>query len=196
MAHQSTPPLLRTPHPSHPLLWPIRAISLLLLSQAAVVTGIVWYHFSLVDWGQIDKVNVNEVTRLGSFVLRPLTEAILLASAFIPFALMLLMSAIGFALLRRAAWLLATICQGGILLACLLIYFDSTLRLRESNWFYLLMLLGIILSLYLNSTDVRIAFDNRRQQSPEEWLDRLQFERSEEINYLPLLSDHENRQLD
>ena len=34
MAHKSTPPLLTTPHPSHPLLWPTRAISLLLLLQA------------------------------------------------------------------------------------------------------------------------------------------------------------------
>lgn len=196
MAHQSTPPLLKTPRPSHPLLWPIRAISLLLVLQAALVIGIVWYYFSRVDWGQLDNVNVIEVGMLGSFVLRPLSEALVLGIAFLPFALVLLLSTIGFALLRRAAWLLATICQGGILLVCLLIYFDSSLRLRQSNWFYLLMLLGITLALYLNSTDVRVAFDNRRQQSPEEWLDRLEFEESEEINYLPLLSDSELPPLD
>lgn len=189
MAHKSTPPLLSTPHPRHPLLWPTRAISLLVLTQALLIIGMAWYYFSRVDWEKIDLGMLAGNGSLSSLILRPLTEAFIYGGIFLPFAFLLLLSAIGFALLRRAAWLLAMISQCGILLACLLIYFDKDLRLNQSSLFYLLMLLCVLLVLYLNSTDVRVAFDRPHQHSPEEWLERLEFEASDEINYLPLLKD-------
>ena len=188
MAHKSTPPLLTTPHPSHPLLWPTRAISLLLLLQAMLIFTIIWYYFSRVDWEQIDIASIAGQMTISSFVLRPLTEAMIYGGVFLPFAILLLMSMAGFIRLRRAAWLLAMVCQCGILLSSLLIYFDSNLRLSQSNMLYLLMLLSILLVLYLNSSDVRVAFDTRRQQAPEEWLERLELEKSDEITYLPLMT--------
>ena len=190
MAHKSTPPLISTPHPSHPLLWPTRAIALLLLLQSVVVIAVTWYYFSRVNWTQIDASALAGESRLSSLVLRPLTEAFMVGGVFLPFAILLMFSAVGFLMLRRAAWLLAMICQSGILLACLLIYFGSDLRLGRSNMLYVMLLLCIMLVLYLNSTDVRLAFDSRRQQAPEEWLERLEFEDSG-INYLPLLTDNE-----
>lgn len=195
MAHKSTPSLLSTPHPSHPLLWPTRAIALLLLLQAGVIVTITWYYFSQVDWEQIDMAALAGEVTMSSLVLRPLTESFIYGGVFLPFAFLLLLSTIGFLLLRRAAWLLAMICQGGLLLACLLIYFDSDLRLASSNMLYLLLLLCVVLVLYLNSTDVRVAFDRRRQQSPEEWLERLEFEESG-IHYLPMLTDAERKLVD
>ena len=153
-----------------------------------LIFTIIWYYFSRVDWEQIDIASIAGQMTISSFVLRPLTEAMIYGGVFLPFAILLLMSMAGFIRLRRAAWLLAMVCQCGILLSCLLIYFDSDLRLSQSNLLYLLMLLGILLVLYLNSSDVRVAFDTRRQQAPEEWLERLELEKSDEITYLPLMT--------
>jgi hypothetical protein len=76
--------------------------------------------------------------------------------------LLLVVTAAAFLLYRRFAWLLAMTLQGLILLRCLILYFATSSHLRSSSWIHLIMLYSIILVLYLNTTDIRLAFTTER----------------------------------
>ena len=83
---------------------------------------------------------------------------------FVPPAVMTLISALSFLLLRRKGWLLAAISQGLSLGVCLWLYSQT------QPWYvYPLMAYCILMILYLNSQDVRVVFHVRRttrQQEP------------------------------
>jgi len=89
-------------------------------------------------------------------------EALTLA-LFAPSAIMTLMSALGFLLLRRRGWLLAAISQGLSLGVCLWLYSQT------QPWYaYPIMAYCILMILYLNSHDVRVVFHPRRASTQRE----------------------------
>jgi hypothetical protein len=85
-----------------------------------------------------------------------------------PVMLLLLVSSLAILLYRRFAWLLAMTLQGVILLRCLILYFGSNSILRTSPWVHLIMLYAVVLVLYLNTTDIRLAFTAERDDESEQ----------------------------
>ncbi len=87
---------------------------------------------------------------------QPLLE-VLAFVLFVPPAVMTLISALSFLLLRRKGWILAAIGQGLSLAICLWLY--SQLQ----PWYvYPIMAYCTLMILYLNSHDVRTLFHPRR----------------------------------
>jgi hypothetical protein len=90
-------------------------------------------------------------------LLKPLEQAILYVIYFLPPAILLLLAGLGFVLLRRRGWMLASVAQALIMLACLFFYGDSR------PWFaYPLIAYSILMILLLNSRSVRAAVHRRR----------------------------------
>ena len=138
--------------------WPVRANALLLVLQAAGLGGIGAYTVYQIDWQQVQQ----QVESDGS--LSPeLTEAVEHAAITVltlgPPAVLALLAALGFLFLFRVGWLMAMMVQAITLLACLLIYSDWE---PVYGWLpifiYPVMLYCIVMSLYLNSSEVRAAF--------------------------------------
>ena len=76
---------------------------------------------------------------------------------FVPSAVMTLISALSFLLLRRKGWILAAIGQGLSLAVCLWLYSQF------QPWYvYPIMAYCTLMILYLNSQDVRTLFHPRR----------------------------------
>ncbi len=130
-------------------LWPIRAISLLLLIQATGLLSISIYLFSRIGWER----EFNDVALSVDAL-----ETTSFIGFFVPVASMMLFAAIGFFFLWRIAWLIAMITQGSSLFGALSIYFTFTSVLSSANFIYLIMLYSIVLVLYHNTNDVRITF--------------------------------------
>ena len=132
---------------------PVRAIGLLLAFQVVCLVGLGAHEFLQVDWRQIGAEEPSQ----------QVIEALTL-TLFVPPAVMTLMSAFSFLLLRRKGWLLAAISQGLSLGVCLWLYSQT------QPWYvYPLMAYCILMILYLNSQDVRVVFHLRRttrQQEP------------------------------
>lgn len=133
-------------------LWPIRAISLLLIIQAIGLLGISLYLFSSVDWeSEFNDVALSvNALETASFI-----------GFFVPVAAFMIFAAIGFFFLWRIAWLIAMITQGSSLFGALSIYFTFTSALSQARFIYLIMLYSIVLVLYLNTNDVRITFQSK-----------------------------------
>jgi hypothetical protein len=157
--------------------WSVRVISLLLVVQALsfVMISIAW--LSEVDWTQ----EPIDLAQYGS-ILEKLAVAILL----LPVVVILLLTAIGFLFQRRAAWLLAMLTQGFVLFTCLSSYFGEQLTVRSSNWFYGIMLYSIVLVLYLNTNDIRVAFTARPHTPDSPPLTAAEFERIETHSFTPI----------
>jgi hypothetical protein len=126
---------------------PVRAIGLLLAFQVLCLAGLGAHEFLQVAWRQIDWLRA--VPEAAS---RQVIEAVALV-LFVPPAVMTLMSALSFLLLRRKGWLLAAISQGLSLGICLWLYSQI------QPWYvYPIMAYCILMILYLNSQDVRVVF--------------------------------------
>ena len=123
---------------------PIRAIGLLLILEAAGLVGLGLYEFSRIRWRQL--LAAREWP--GPEVIEAAAVAL-----FAPPAVLTLVSALGFLLLRRRGWLLAAISQGLTLAACLFLYSEL-----QPTYVYPVMAYAILLVLYLNSHDVRVVF--------------------------------------
>src|SRR5918997_2845939 len=126
---------------------PIRVIGLLLVLQLAGLAGLGAYEFVQVDWRgfRLDATPPQQVIEVLAFAL------------FVPSAVMTLLSALSFLLLRRKGWLLAAIGQGLGLAVCLWLYSQF------QPWYvYPIMAYCTIMILYLNSQDVRTMFHLRR----------------------------------
>ena len=120
--------------------WPLRAISLLLFLQMLWLCGITAYFAQQIDWEQ------------------ELADPMAVVA---PLAVLLLVTAVGFFFRRRFAWHFAMTAQGIMLLGSLTIYFFTVSHLRDSHLLYLSMLYCILMVLYLNTSDVRMAFHVR-----------------------------------
>jgi hypothetical protein len=125
---------------------PVRAIGLLLAFQVVCLVTLGAYEFLQVDWQ-----GVSTETAPSQQAIEALTLIL-----FVPPAVMTLMSALSFLLLRRRGWLLAAISQGLSLGVCLWLYSQT------QPWYvYPIMAYCILMILYLNSRDVRVVFHPR-----------------------------------
>jgi hypothetical protein len=125
---------------------PIRLIGLLLVLQVIGLAGLGAYEFAQVDWQRIrPEAPPPQALEVLAFVL------------FVPSAVLTLVSALSFLLLRRKGWLLAAIGQGLSVAVCLWLYSEL------QPWYvYPIMAYCILIILYLNSHDVRMMFHPRR----------------------------------
>ena len=123
-------------------------IGLLLIVQVIGLLGLGAYEFVQVSWQeiQLDATPPPQAIEVLAFVL------------FAPSAVLTLLSALSFLLLRRKGWILAALGQGLSLAVCLWLY--SQLQ----PWYvYPIMAYCALLILYLNSHDVRTMFHPRRE---------------------------------
>ena len=127
---------------------PIRVIGLLLILEVVGLIALGTYEFVRVDWQRIelDATPPPQAIEVLTFVL------------FAPSAVLTLLSALSFLLLRRRGWILAALGQGLCLAVCLWFYS------RLQPWYvYPLMAYSTLMILYLNSHDVRTRFYPRRE---------------------------------
>ena len=139
----------------------VRVLGVLLLLQVVAMVGIGVWLFSRIDWDRV-KVLANEpgqirVQTIDGALLKQLEQAIQYFIYFLPPAILLLLAGLGFVLLRRRGWMLASVAQALIMLACLFFYGDSR------PWFvYPLIAYSILMILLLNSRSVRAAVHRKR----------------------------------
>jgi hypothetical protein len=138
--------------------WPVRANALLLVLQAAGLGGISAYSVWQVDWQQVQQQIETEAS-LSSELVEAVEQAVVLVLILGPLAVLAVLAALGFVFLFRVGWLLAMIVQALTLLACLLLYTEwESMLPGEPVFIYPVMLYCIVMALYLNSSDVRAAF--------------------------------------
>jgi len=132
---------------------PIRAIGLLLILEVVGLVALGVYEFARVDWQSVSREDPPSqgVIEVAAFAL------------FVPPAVLMLLSGLGFLLLRRRGWLLAAIAQGLGLAVCLWLY-----TLFQPGYVYPIMAYCILMILYLNSHDVRVVFRPGRQAAGRE----------------------------
>ncbi len=139
--------------------WSLRVIVLLLIVQAI--------GFVSISLSKSTQINWQYVLRSDSLPAQAL-DAVVISGMFIPLAILALLAAFGVLWVFRIGWLLAMIVQAVILLVCLTLYFQ-----QKPSFVYPIMLSCIILVLYLNSLDVRLAFQVRPPSRPSEAEDEL-----------------------
>jgi hypothetical protein len=117
--------------------------------------------FSRVDWARAldvsrkqGKINAQAVE--GPW-LEPLVQAILFGIYFLAPVILLLLAALGFLLLRRRGWMLASVGQALTMLACLFFYGAS-----RPSFVYPIIAYCILMILLLNSRSVRTAVHSNR----------------------------------
>ena len=131
-----------------------RLLGVLLILQFVAMVGIGVWLFSRFDWDRALKITsgsgkINVQTVEGPW-LEPLVRALLFAVYFLGPGVLLLLAGLGFVLLRRRGWMLASVAQALIMLSCLFFYGDSR------PWFaYPLIAYSILMILLLNSRSVR-----------------------------------------
>jgi hypothetical protein len=139
---------------------PVRVVGALLLLQLVGLVSIGVYLFSSIDWDRILALANKQSQTLPGPLAGPLEkqfeQAILYVIFFLPPTVLLLMAGLSFVLLRRRGWLLASVAQGVILLACLLFYPNP-----RPGFAYPIIAYCILMVLYLNSRDVRAVFHSK-----------------------------------
>jgi hypothetical protein len=138
-----------------------RLLGVLLILQFLAMVGLGVWLTTQVHWeravvltsGQ-GQVNVQSVE--GPW-LKALEQSLLFDIYFLAPMILLLLAGLGFLLLRRRGWMLASIAQSLIMLACLFYYGDSR------PWFaYPLIAYCILMILFLNSRSVRAVVNSKR----------------------------------
>jgi MFS family permease len=138
-----------------------RLLGVLLILQFLAMVGIGVWLFSRFDWDRALRITsgsgkINVQTVEGPW-LEPLVQALLFAVYFLGPGILLLLAGLGFVLLRRRGWMLASVAQALIMLSCLFFYGDSR------PWFaYPLIAYSILMILLLNSRSVRAVVQSRR----------------------------------
>ena len=143
-----------------------RVLGVLLLLQVVVIVGIGVWLFASIDWDMVaDVSNKPGQVRLHTSdksVVKELVRAILFTVYFLGPLVLSLLAGLGFVLLRRRGWMLASVAQALIMLACLFYYGASR------PWFaYPIIAYSILMILLLNSRSVR-AVVHRRPLTPAE----------------------------
>ena len=132
--------------------WTMRVIALLLSAQAAILVAIIWVTVSSLNWAlQFRYV----------FLSMTVMDTLLLGGLLLPMAVFNVFTSMGLWLGQRSAWLRAMTAQGILLIFCLSSYVAN----RGERFIYLLMLTCIIMVLYLNTYDVRLAFTSREPKN-------------------------------
>ena len=130
---------------------------MLLILQVLALMGIGIHLFSSIDWDRILALADEQAQTLPRPLAQRLEQAILFVIFFLPPAVLLLLSGLSFVLLRRRGWLLASVGQGVVLLACLFFYPDP-----RPGFAYPIIAYCILMVLYLNSQGVRAVVHSRR----------------------------------
>jgi hypothetical protein len=131
---------------------------LLLILQAIGLAGIGAYDIYEVDWQEIQQQIESQGT-LSPELTEAAEQAIVVTLILGLPAILAVLAGLGFFLLFRMGWLLAMIVQALTLLACLLLYSEwEAILYQEPAFIYPVMLFCILMTLYLNSSDVRAAF--------------------------------------
>ena len=143
-----------------------RLLGVLLLVQVVAMVGFGVWLFASIDWETV----INLSNKPGQVLLdtnnketaKKLVRALLFAVYFLGPVILLFLASLGFVLLRRRGWMLASVAQALIMLACLFFYGASR------PWFaYPLIAYSILMILLLNSRSVR-AVVHRRRLTPTE----------------------------
>ncbi len=134
-----------------------RVLGVLLILQVVALVGIGVYLFSSIDWDRLLALIDDQVQPLPGPLENQLEQAILFVIFFLPPAVLLLLAGLSFVFLRRRGWLLASVAQGVVLLACLFFYPDP-----RPGYTYPIIAYCILMVLYLNSQGVRAVFHSRR----------------------------------
>jgi hypothetical protein len=131
-----------------------------LILQVVGMVGIGIWLFSTIDWDRILTFADGQTHLEGDLpksLERQLEQAVLYAIYFLAPAILLLLAGLGFVLLRRRGWMLASVAQAICLLVCLFSYTDPR------PWFaYPIIAYCILMILYLNSQGVRAVVHSRR----------------------------------
>ncbi len=135
-----------------------RVLGVLLILQVVALVGLGVYLFSRMDWDRLLALSDDQVQTLPGPLENQLEQAILFVVFFLPPAVLLLLAGLSFVFLRRRGWLLASVAQGVVLLACLFFYPDPRPR-----YTYPIIAYCILMVLYLNSQSVRAVFHSRRR---------------------------------
>jgi hypothetical protein len=136
---------------------PVRVVGALLLLQVVGLVSLGVYLFGSIDWDRIQTLSESQAQTLPGPLEKQLEQAILFVISFLPPAVLLLVAGLCFLLLRRRGWLLASIAQSVVLLACLFSYSDP-----RPEFVYPIIAYCILMVLYLNSRDVRTVFHSKR----------------------------------
>ena len=143
-----------------------RLLGVLLLLQVVAMVGIGVWLFASIDWDALvnlsNKPGQIRLQTTDKSVVKDFERAILFTVYFFAPVVLLLLAGLGFVLLRRRGWMLASVAQALIMLSCLFFYGDSR------PWFaYPIIAYCILMILLLNSRSVR-AVVHRRRLTPAE----------------------------
>lgn len=127
--------------------WPVRAIGVLLVAQAASLCVPIFRQASLVVWSNV---------RMRGAVPEGLPEAGYVTVFFGAPAALAVLAALVFFVLYRRGWLLAMMVQSLTLLACLGLYFRD-----DPAYIYPIMVYSVLMVLFLNSSEVRVMLHSR-----------------------------------
>ena len=134
-----------------------RILGVLLILQVVAMVGFGVWLFGTIDWDRILTLANEQAQNLPKPLERQLEQAVLYVIYFLAPAILLLLAGLGFVLLRRRGWMLASVAQAIILLVCLFFYTDPR------PWFvYPIIAYCILMILYLNSQGVRAVVHSRR----------------------------------
>jgi hypothetical protein len=133
-----------------------RLLGVLLILQVVALVGFGVHLFISIDWDRILALANEQAQTLPKPLEQRLEQAILFVIFFLPPAVLLLLAGLSFVLLRRRGWLLASVAQGVILLACLFFYPDP-----RPGFAYPIIAYCILMVLYLNSQGVRAVFHSK-----------------------------------
>ena len=138
-----------------------RLLGALLILQFLAMVGLGVWLTSRVNWDRALNVTSGQgqfnVQSVEGPWLKALERSIVFDVYFLVPMILLLLSGLGFVLLRRQGWMLASIAQSLIMLACLFYYGDSR------PWFaYPIIAYSILMILLLNSRSVRAVVQSRR----------------------------------
>ncbi len=140
----------------------------MLVLEAAGLGGIGAYNVYQVDWQQVQQ-QAETTASLSPELVEAIRQTAAVVLLLGPPAVLALLAAFGFLFMLRVGWLLAMIVQALTLLACLLLYAEWEELLPEEPMFvYPVMLYCIVMVLYLNSSDIRVAFHVRQRREPRE----------------------------
>jgi hypothetical protein len=135
--------------------WAVKAITWLLLGQAAVLFGMAIYSFLQLDTITLPDAEVGQIIALLSL----LNMTIIFSSL----ALLVLVAAFSFLGLWRGGWSISMLAQGLVLLVTLILF-----SFTAPFYVYLLMGYAVFLVLYLHHPDVEAAFHVKDSANGEE----------------------------
>ncbi len=147
--------------------WPVRAIALLLLLQAVGLLGFNVYNINsqIGDQAEI-RINFDDVNSKEEYDNLPahqraIVDALITGILFFPLTIVAIMASVGFLFRQRFGWLLAMLTQNIILAICIMLY----LGIRPVI-IYPIMTYSILMVLYLNMQEVRLAFHHPLPEPP------------------------------